>query len=127
MKYFCIFMFFLCWSVSYGQTVEDEKYSVKPVYKSVALTGISADSWTGVDKAKHFTVSMLLAGAAGWMLRNRWHSKQDLSRKTGAALILTLGISKEISDLFIRGHEFSWKDMIVDLCGVIVGGLLLVW
>ncbi|MBN2417676.1 hypothetical protein JXO52_17715 [bacterium] len=86
-----------------------------------------ADRWLGSDKAKHAAASMLLCGAAGWLLHNRFERPRHDSRLAGAVFSLSLGVFKELNDHRSANNRFSWKDLAADFLGVVIGGLLLVW
>ena len=38
-----------------------------------------------------------------------------------AAIVLGVGIAKELFDKFVRGTEFSWMDIVFDLIGIACG------
>ena len=84
-----------------------------------------ADTWLGKDKAQHFITSFLLVSFG-----SVWHSVhhdngpgQDV--RFGMGLTLGLGIAKEFMDLSVPNGRFSWKDIVADLAGMGLGGLLL--
>ena len=84
-----------------------------------------ADTWLGKDKAQHFVASFLLVSFG-----SLWHSDhhdngpgQDV--RFGMGLSLSLGMAKEFRDLSAPGGRFSWKDIVADVAGTVVGGLLL--
>lgn len=85
------------------------------------------DRWLAADKAKHFLASALLTGAAHWIMHYRLDRRVSLSRSAGAAFAFSLGLAKEVRDLYSRKHYFSWKDLLADCLGIIAGGLLLTW
>ena len=84
-----------------------------------------ADSWLGKDKAQHFVASFVLVSFG-----SVWHSVhydngtgQDV--RFGMGLTLGLGLAKEFLDLSASSGRFSWKDIVADLAGAGLGGLLL--
>lgn len=85
------------------------------------------DSWFGTDKARHFTASFILTGAASRTLHVRGHESRRLSLAAGIGCTVSLGGLKEILDRRTgRGHA-SWKDMAANLLGAGCGALLLSW
>jgi len=83
-----------------------------------------ADTWLGKDKAQHFVASFVLV-SFGSLWHNVHHDngpEQDV--RFGMGLTLGLGFVKEFRDLSAPGGRFSWKDIVADLAGTIVGGLL---
>ncbi len=78
------------------------------------------DHWLGEDKLKHFTVSAVIAAAA-----TEQAEQQALSDCEGARLsvgvVLSIGAGKEWYDQNIKGTYWSYKDMVWNLAGALVG------
>jgi uncharacterized protein YfiM (DUF2279 family) len=74
-----------------------------------------------MDKFWHFSASFVSVGAAYHFGEDRVRLSEPLS--TGIALggTLTLGITKEFYDLAGPSRHFSWKDLVADAAGIVVG------
>lgn len=89
-----------------------------------ALAAPSGDDWLGADKAKHFGVTLGLAGVGyggGALLFDSPRARL----LSGAGLAMGVGLGKELYDLG-RGSRFSWKDLAWDAAGTATG-LALSW
>lgn len=87
----------------------------------------SPDAWLARDKARHFVVSFLMTGAAGYAARTHWNWNRPESVKWGVGLTLSLGVMKELRDLRHPGAQASLKDLTADVLGIASGVLLLSW
>lgn len=81
----------------------------------------SMDAWLGPDKALHFSVSALLAGA-GYAASVPFTERPAVRVGVGAGFALTLGVAKELYDL-AGGGDPSWRDLTWDALGAGVGVL----
>ena len=84
------------------------------------------DHWLGSDKLKHFTASALIAGAGNYWMKYKQHCSLNQSRWTGFGISLGFGIGKEMLDVK-HYRQFSFKDLIADLMGIIFGLWILSW
>jgi uncharacterized protein YfiM (DUF2279 family) len=84
--------------------------------------------WTGTDKISHFGGSFIISGAWYWDETIRYSDRS--MNKTKAHLMsiggtIGIGLVKEIVDGFHYkeggGDGFSWKDLVCDASGAIVG------
>lgn len=80
----------------------------------------SGDDWFGVDKAKHFGASALIAGGGYGLAAPFFKESRLPPLLIGAGLGLAAGVTKELYDLSGHGHA-SWKDLTWDALGVGVG------
>jgi putative lipoprotein len=89
-----------------------------------AWAASSGDAWVSPDKAKHFGVTLGLAGLGygGGALLFETPRARLLS---GAGLAMGVGLGKELYDLG-RGGRFSGKDLVWDALGTATG-LALSW
>jgi putative lipoprotein len=85
------------------------------------------DRWSGRDKARHFTVSFMAAGAAGYEARHRWNRGRTKGVQWGFGAALSAGILKEICDMRRPGGCASLRDLAADLAGAACGCLLVSW
>ncbi len=79
------------------------------------------DDWFGPDKALHFSVSALLAGA-GYAATAPFTERTAVRVGVGAGFALSLGIAKELYDATGAGDP-SWRDFTWDALGTGVGVL----
>jgi putative lipoprotein len=96
------------------------------------LTGLPAlgaapagDDWLGQDKAKHFAITLGLAGAGYGASAWAFDASPRARLFTGAGLALGVGLGKELYDVG-RGGRFSGKDLAWDVAGAATG-LALAW
>lgn len=83
----------------------------------------AADSWFGVDKAKHFFTSMFVQTAAFSALRTTGMSRQ--SSLIGATVVTAgIGVGKELYDRKYGGDP-SARDLVADGAGILAASLLL--
>ena len=60
------------------------------------------DSWTGMDKVKHFCVCFVLAAIC-------------------PIVAVVVAIAKEVHDERTEGNHWCWKDIVADAVGVALG------
>ncbi len=90
------------------------------VLPGTSALGAAGDEWLGADKAKHFAVCTVLAGAGygGGALLFEAPSARWL---TGAGLAMGAGLGKELYDTRSGGTGFSVKDLAWDAVGTATG------
>ena len=66
------------------------------------------------DKLKHFAVSALMGSALRWC-GVEWYWV--------LAIVMTIGIGKEVYDKVTSKGKAEWKDLLADAVGAIVGGI----
>jgi putative lipoprotein len=108
-----------------------DKPSTAPVRSSGAsswaVRNPGRDSWTGMDKARHFTASFIITGASAYWMKHEENRNAHASLAAGMGFAFSLGIAKEIGDMRKPGNFFSWKDLAADAAGVLAGSLLVAW
>ena len=83
------------------------------------------DQWLGQDKAKHFLVGVALGAGSGLMVQES--SGSDAEQLFVASVTATgVGAGKEWYDQEIKKTGWSWKDLVWDVLGGLVGGGLVV-
>ena len=127
MKFKLLFFCFFCSTICTAQSQMFKPVQTDTLLRKTVCLKLPSDNWFGLDKLKHFTVSMLVTGASGWIMQHRFKSNPEMSRPVGAAFAFSLGITKELLDHSSPGNHFSWRDVIADILGIIAGGLLLIW
>lgn len=91
--------------------------AVLPLCSGVAR----AESWWGVDKALHLSVSLALGAAAYGGL---WLSSDDgpaVKLALGWSVAMLPGLAKELYDDGQPGNSFSGADMLYNAVGALVG------
>jgi putative lipoprotein len=78
------------------------------------------DPWSGPDKAIHFGASALIAAAAAQSAKNHEHSDCEAFR-IGFIVSSGAGVAKELVDANIRQVGWSWRDLVLDGLGAVVG------
>lgn len=78
----------------------------------------------GKDKIQHFGVCLiatLVMSSAAWLTSD--NLKEGCA--IGIALTVGLALGKEYGDKNATGNHWCWWDLLADLCGILVGVLLL--
>jgi uncharacterized protein YfiM (DUF2279 family) len=74
-----------------------------------------------MDKFWHFSASFVTVGAAYQMSANRLNMQSPWPTSLALGGTLTVGVTKELSDLAGPSKHFSWKDLAADAAGICVG------
>jgi putative lipoprotein len=79
------------------------------------------DLWLAKDKADHLVASSFLVGV-GYYIHNK-ELKQSRSASYDHALVFSFsfGLAKEAYDHYYRKTGASWKDLVADLAGCLLG------
>lgn len=101
------------------------KKSLAALFVAALLTGCGTmqqrgDSWFGRDKAKHFGVSAIMAGA-GAAAANAGNMDDHDAFPLVLGVTLSVGAAKEAHDLHFKPSGWSWKDLAGDLLGALAG------
>jgi len=83
------------------------------------------DRWLAQDKIKHLLGSFFLTGAMIYYFHYHGGLKGETSIQYGVACSVFLGFAKEINDKRYPNKFFSWKDLLFDLLGCILGWMVL--
>lgn len=78
----------------------------------------------GKDKIQHFGVCLivtLVMSCAAWLTSGNL----QIGSAVGIALTAGLALGKEYGDKNATGNHWCWWDLLADLCGILVGVLLL--
>ena len=76
-----------------------------------------------MDKFWHFSASFVTVGAAYHLTANRFEMRPPWPAGLALGGTLTLGVTKELSDLAGPSRHFSWKDLVADAAGIGAGYL----
>ncbi|EQB63664.1 MAG: hypothetical protein RBG1_1C00001G1243 [candidate division Zixibacteria bacterium RBG-1] len=79
------------------------------------------DKWFSFDKFQHFFLSTHLTVFSYEIYHRSYHNTKESSRYFSSGLVLTLGIGKETWDSKKPKGKFSYKDLIADGLGIILG------
>jgi putative lipoprotein len=79
------------------------------------------DLWLAKDKADHLVASSFLVGL-GYYIHNK-EMKQSKSAGYNSAFVFSFsfGLAKEAYDQYHRKTGASWKDLVADLAGCLLG------
>lgn len=76
------------------------------------------------DKAQHFMGSIMATVFLSKFSRDHLNWSRGNSKTFSAGFTLSLGILKEVRDGHQPNNHFSWKDLLADASGIIVGVIL---
>jgi uncharacterized protein YfiM (DUF2279 family) len=79
------------------------------------------DKWLSFDKFQHFFLSTHLTVLSYEIYHRSYNNTRESSRYFSSGLVLTLGIGKETWDSRKPKGKFSYKDLIADGLGIILG------
>ncbi len=82
------------------------------------------DSWLGVDKAAHIAGSCMITVAMSEGLNYLAGYSDNTSKQFGVSVAFSMGLGKEIHDSLQSNNSFSYKDIIADIVGILVGIML---
>ena len=83
-----------------------------------------ADSWLARDKRIHLLVSAGMVGAGYHLLHDHWDRQPENSRGIAVSVTALAGVLKELSDTKKVPSTCSYKDLIADGVGILVGILI---
>jgi uncharacterized protein YfiM (DUF2279 family) len=115
-----LLLFCFCYSTISAQESKSEKY------KNVEEKITKNDSWLGVDKFLHFAASAGITGLSYHSYHCQFNNPQKNSIYFSVSLAGAAGIGKECVDKNIRKTGWSWKDIVADGAGIVVGYLLFI-
>ncbi len=79
------------------------------------------DAWTGIDKLKHFSVSLILTTSTYYYMKKPFGFSNTTSLSVSIPFSILVGLGKEIKDRGEEGNHFSMKDLAVDMVGIAAG------
>lgn len=83
------------------------------------------DQWLARDKALHFGVSLISVLAIKTLADNSLNFERDAATFAGAGITFSLGFGKEVWDGQKPNNHFSYKDLVADVAGILVGVLIM--
>ncbi len=79
------------------------------------------DKWVSFDKFQHFFLSTHLTVLSYEVYHRSYHNTRESSRYFSSGLVLSFGIGKEVADSHKSKGKFSYKDLVADGLGIILG------
>ncbi len=79
------------------------------------------DSWFGRDKGLHLIGSLIGTTLISNINKNAFGMNNSNSKTVGAGVVISLGFIKETLDSRQIKNRFSWKDLLADFAGVLLG------
>jgi len=73
------------------------------------------------DKALHFWISMAITILLSFLFINQLKIANGIVY--AMIYVMLIGFEKELIDAVIRKRVFSWKDIVADLAGTIIGAI----
>ena len=83
-----------------------------------------ADEWNGIDKLKHYSVSLILTTSSYYYMKKPIGYSNNRSLSISIPFSFLVGLGKEIRDSKEIGNHFSMKDLAVDIMGVASGWII---
>ncbi len=92
------------------------------------LTSVSevkkVDAWNGIDKLKHFSVSLILTTSSYYYMKKPFGFSNEISLSVSIPFSFLVGLGKEFRDKKQEGNHFSMKDLTVDILGIVTGWVI---
>jgi uncharacterized protein YfiM (DUF2279 family) len=83
-----------------------------------------ADNWWARDKRIHLLVSAGMVGTSYHLLHDQWNCRAEDSRRIAVSVTALAGLLKEFTDARKVPPSCSYKDLIADGVGLLVGILV---
>ncbi len=101
--------------------------SLNAYFQSIAMIEKKEvnDKWLSPDKGYHLVGSMIGTTLVGQLSMKGFDTSRGKSQIIGVGAAFSLGLAKEIYDSGKQKNKFSWKDLMANGVGIIVGVVLL--
>ena len=83
------------------------------------------DDWIAIDKLQHFSYSLLISLGCQYVLVNKMNNTEKSSLPISSAFSFSAGLLKELNDQKGKNGYFSLKDMVANVCGIMVGAIII--
>ena len=83
------------------------------------------DDWIAIDKVQHFSYSLLISLGCQYVLVNKLKNTEKSSLPISSAFSFSTGLLKELNDQKGKDGFFSFKDMVANLFGIMVGAIII--
>ena len=83
------------------------------------------DDWIAIDKLQHFSYSLLISLGCQYILVNKMNNTEKYSLPISSAFSFSAGMLKELNDKKGKNGYFSFKDMVANIGGIMVGAIII--
>ena len=83
------------------------------------------DDWIAIDKVQHFSYSLLISLGCQYVLVNKMNNTEKSSLPISSAFSFSAGLLKELNDQKGNNGFFSFKDMVANFVGIMVGAIII--
>ena len=83
------------------------------------------DDWIAIDKLQHFSYSLLISLGCQYVLVNKMNNTEKSSLPISSAFSFSAGLLKELNDQKGNNGFFSFKDMVANFVGIMVGAIII--
>lgn len=83
------------------------------------------DDWIAIDKVQHFSYSLLISLGCQYVLVNKMKNTEKSSLPISSAFSFSTGLLKELNDQKGKDGFFSFKDMVANFVGIMVGAIII--
>ena len=83
------------------------------------------DDWIAIDKVQHFSYSLLISLGCQYVLVNKMNNTEKSSLPISSAFSFSTGLLKELNDQKAKDGFFSFKDMVANFIGIMVGAIII--
>jgi uncharacterized protein YfiM (DUF2279 family) len=83
------------------------------------------DRWLSPDKGYHLVGSLIGTTLVGQLSMKGFDTRREASQIIGMGTAFSLGLAKEIYDSGKQKNKFSWKDLMANGVGIVIGVILL--
>ena len=83
------------------------------------------DDWIAIDKLQHFSYSLLISLGCQYILVNKMNNTEKSSLPISSAFSFSAGLLKELNDKKGKNGYFSFKDMVANIGGIMVGAIII--
>lgn len=122
-KKFLVILFFTNLAFSKDSSIfNDDNIEVK---KSKNTNTEVKDDWIAIDKLQHFSYSLLISLGCQYVLVNKMNNTEKSSLPISSAFSFSAGLLKELNDKKGKNGIFSFKDMVANFVGIMVGAIII--
>ena len=83
------------------------------------------DDWIAIDKLQHFSYSLLISLGCQYVLVNKMNNTEKSSLPISSAFSFSAGLLKELNDKKGKNGYFSFKDMVANVGGIMLGAIII--
>ena len=83
------------------------------------------DDWIAIDKLQHFSYSLLISLGCQYILVNKMNNTEKSSLPISSAFSFSAGLLKELNDKKGKNGYFSFKDIVANIGGIMVGAIII--